>query len=65
MFTARRQLDGSARCRVFFLAHPVDDTPPKQGPDDESLGVARVGRDELSQYPARADMTAIGSRTEE
>lgn len=29
--------DGSARIRMIFLASPVDDTPPKSAPDDESL----------------------------
>jgi phosphatase NudJ len=29
--------DGSARIRMIFLASPVDDTPPKSVPDDESL----------------------------
>lgn len=49
------QLDGSARLRVFFLAHPRDDTPPKQQPDAESLGAAWITLDELPRYPLRGD----------
>lgn len=46
---------GAARVRVIFAAHPVDDTPPKSAPDDESLGAAWVGLDELDGYPLRGD----------
>ncbi len=45
--------DGSARCRVFFLARPADDRPPKSVPDDESLEARWVRPDELDQYPLR------------
>lgn len=44
-----------ARVRVTFLAEPTDDTPPKSEPDDESLGAAWVGLDELPRYPLRGD----------
>lgn len=44
---------GSARVRVVFLASPVDDAPPKSVPDEESLGAAWVGLDELAGYPLR------------
>jgi 8-oxo-dGTP pyrophosphatase MutT (NUDIX family) len=44
-----------ARIRVVFLAEPVDDTPPKSVPDDESLGAAWVRLDELAGYPLRGD----------
>ncbi|MFO0576583.1 MAG: NUDIX domain-containing protein [Polyangia bacterium] len=47
--------DGSARMRVFFLAYPRDDTPPKSVPDAESLGAVWVSLDELSRYPLRGD----------
>lgn len=47
--------DGTARLRVFFLAHPVDDRPPKQRPDNESLGAAWVSLHELAGYPLRGD----------
>ncbi len=43
-----------ARLRVFFLAHPKDETPPKSLPDEESLGAAWVGLDELDGYGLRA-----------
>jgi len=42
-----------ARLRVVFLAEPVDDTPPKSVPDEESLGAAWVGVNELSRHPLR------------
>lgn len=48
-------IDGSARLRVFFLAHPRDDTPPKHEPDDETLGAAWVALDEIDRYPLRGD----------
>lgn len=44
----------SARLRVIFFARPVDNTAPKVVPDDESLGAAWVGREELSNYQLRA-----------
>jgi phosphatase NudJ len=44
---------GAARMRVFFVAHPKDDTPPKHHPDDESLGAAWVALDELHRFPLR------------
>ena len=47
--------DGTARLRVFFLGHPLDDRPPKQRPDNESLGAAWVSLNELSDYPLRGD----------
>jgi 8-oxo-dGTP pyrophosphatase MutT (NUDIX family) len=45
-------LDG-ARMRVIFLAEPVDDTPPKSIPDQESLGAAWVRLDELATFSFR------------
>jgi ADP-ribose pyrophosphatase YjhB (NUDIX family) len=47
--------DGSARLRVFFLAHPVDDTPPKSQPDAHSLGAAWMRLDELEGLPLRGE----------
>lgn len=41
------------RVRVYFTAHPADDTPPKTTPDDESLGAAWITLDELGAYPLR------------
>jgi len=45
--------DNKARMRVIFLAHPLDDTPPKQEPDHESLGAAWVTLEQLSDLPLR------------
>jgi phosphatase NudJ len=45
-------IDG-ARMRVLFVAHPIDDRPPKRVPDDESLEAAWVTLDELARYPLR------------
>ena len=47
-----------ARMRVVYLAEPTDDTPPKTEPDDESLGAAWVGLDELPNYTLRGDEVA-------
>jgi len=45
----------AARVRVVFLAEPVDDTPPKSTPDDESLRAAWVSLDDLDRYPLRGE----------
>jgi phosphatase NudJ len=45
----------AARVRVVFLAEPADDTPLKNVPDEESLGAAWVGLDELAKYPLRGE----------
>lgn len=45
--------DGVVRCRVFFLGHPRDDTPPKSVPDEDTLGAAWVSLEELHRYPLR------------
>jgi 8-oxo-dGTP pyrophosphatase MutT (NUDIX family) len=42
-----------SRLRVVFVAEPMDDTPLKSVPDDESLGAAWVTLDELAAYPLR------------
>jgi phosphatase NudJ len=47
--------DGTARCRVFFLASPADETPPKSVPDDESLEARWVHPTELGRYRLRSD----------
>ena len=47
--------DLGARLRVVFLAEPLDDTPPKSKPDEESLGAAWVSLDDLAKYPLRGD----------
>lgn len=42
-----------SRIRAVFVAEPVDDTPPKSVPDEESLEAAWVTLDELNQYSLR------------
>ncbi len=42
-----------ARVRVFFLARPADDTPPKRLADEHSLEARWVTLDELSTLPLR------------
>jgi 8-oxo-dGTP pyrophosphatase MutT (NUDIX family) len=51
-------VSGGVRCRVFFVARPKDDTPPKHVPDAESLEAAWVSLDELARYPLRGDEVA-------
>ena len=50
-----QQMDGSARVRVIFVAHPIDDTAPKSEPDEHSQQAAWVSLDELHEYPLRGD----------
>lgn len=50
--------EGTSRCRVFFLARPADETPPKSVPDDESLEARWVHPSELSRYSLRSDEVA-------
>lgn len=45
----------TARMRVVFLAEPAADVPPKSVPDEESLGAAWVGIDELRKYALRGE----------
>jgi 8-oxo-dGTP pyrophosphatase MutT (NUDIX family) len=47
--------DGHTRCRVLFTAHPVDDTPPKSTPDEESLGAAWITLDAMHEYDLRGE----------
>ena len=44
-----------ARVRVFFSARPVDDTPPKQAPDSETLQAQWFRFDELSNLVLRGE----------
>ncbi len=47
--------DGTARCRVIFVARPKDDTPPKTVADAESLrGALGLDRRPGSPCPARS-----------
>jgi len=43
------------RMRVIYLARPVDDTPPKSVPDDESLEARWVTLDEASRLQLRGE----------
>ena len=45
----------SARLRVIFLAEPIDNTPPKSEPDEESLQAEWVRLDELGRYALRGE----------
>jgi phosphatase NudJ len=45
--------DGSARCRVIFVARPADDAQPRATPD--SLAAAWVTLDELDRLELRGD----------
>jgi phosphatase NudJ len=45
--------DGTARLRIVFVARPLDETPPKSVPDENSLRAAWVTLDELDQLPLR------------
>ena len=47
--------DGATRVRVFMIAHPQDDTPPKSVPDEESLGAAWMTLEEMQQIPLRGE----------
>jgi phosphatase NudJ len=48
----------NARLRVVFLAEPVDDTPPKSVPDEESLEAEWVSLAQLPKYPLRGEEVA-------
>lgn len=50
--------DGESRVRVFVLARPTDDTPPKSISDEETLGAAWVTLEELSAYRLRGPEVA-------
>lgn len=47
--------DGTARMRILYLGHPVDDTAPKTEPDEESLGAAWFLPAEMRGLPLRGD----------
>ena len=48
----------NARLRVVLLAEPIDDTPPKSVPDEESLGAEWVSLAQLPNYPLRGEEVA-------
>jgi hypothetical protein len=39
--------------RVLFTGFPIDDTPPKESADDESLRAAYLTLDEIRKLPLR------------
>ena len=45
---------GTARVRVILLAHPADDTPPKQKPDHESLKAGWFTLEQIVKMPLRS-----------
>ena len=47
--------DGTARVRFIFVAHPLDETPPKTTADEHSLGAAWFSLDELETLPLRGE----------
>jgi phosphatase NudJ len=49
-----RPAPDSARLRVFVVARPKDDTPPKTTPDEHSLGARWVTLEEAAALPLRA-----------
>jgi len=48
-----RREDGSMRMRFTLTGHPVDETPPKQTPDEHTLQARWVPLDEVSQLSLR------------
>lgn len=46
---------GGARVRVFVVARPKDDTPPRGEPNEHSLEARWVTLDELGALPLRGD----------
>ena len=48
-------LGREARVRALFLAEPLDDTPPKSWPDEESLQAEWVSLSELDDYELRGE----------
>ncbi len=50
----------TVRMRVLFTGTPLDDTPPKTTPDDESLGAAWLTLDEIRKLKLRgAELGAL------
>jgi 8-oxo-dGTP pyrophosphatase MutT (NUDIX family) len=46
---------GGARVRVLYTAQQIGDAPPKQQPDEESLGAAWVRLEDLAHLPLRSN----------
>ena len=52
--------ESTVRMRVLFAGTPIDDTPPKTTPDEESLGAAWLTLDEIRERPLRgAELRAL------
>lgn len=50
----------TARVRVLFVGTPIDDTPPKTTPDEESLGAAWLTMEEIRAKRLRgAELCAL------
>jgi phosphatase NudJ len=47
--------DGTARLRVFYLARPTDDTPPRGTPNEHSLEARWVALEELQDLSLRGE----------
>ncbi|MEK6233086.1 MAG: hypothetical protein N2C14_00080, partial [Planctomycetales bacterium] len=43
------------RQRIFFTAEPLDDSPPKQTPDEHAIQAKWVRLEDLDQYPLRGE----------
>ncbi len=43
----------TARMRILFTGYPIDDTPPKQSADAESLRAAYLTIDQIRELPLR------------
>ena len=43
----------ASRMRVLFTGYPIDDTPPKQAADEESLRAAYFTLEEIRELPLR------------
>lgn len=50
------QENATARVRVIVVAHPIDDTPPKKTPDEDSLAAKWVTLEELEELPLRGQV---------
>ena len=51
-------IQGGARLRVIYSAHPLGDSTPKRVADDDTLGAAWVSLDELKTLPLRGPEVA-------
>ncbi|MEK6238730.1 MAG: NUDIX domain-containing protein [Planctomycetales bacterium] len=43
------------RQRIFFTAEPLDDSPPKQTPDEHAIQAKWVRLEDLDRYPLRGE----------